>query len=99
MSRIKQLPSDSDVRSVGTSRAEDEGEETRSSAKATFYIVQDLLDELEEAWLTLRAKPNKLKVSKSHLVSAILGEGISELMSLPKDQLLARLSKYKNLGS
>ena len=51
--------------------------------KTTFYISQHAIDNLEEAWFTLRkiAKNNKTKISKSIIVETSIKMMLTDLKS------------------
>jgi hypothetical protein len=62
-------------------------------AKATYYLAADVLDELEEAWITLRRlAPQEVRgsVSKSLIVEAALRLSLAELEKAGEKSKLAR---------
>jgi hypothetical protein len=62
-------------------------------AKATYYLAADVLDELEEAWITLRRlAPQEARgsVSKSLIVEAALRLSLAELEKAGEKSKLAR---------
>lgn len=63
-------------------------------AKATCYLREDTLSELEELWFQLRQQAGegeKRSVSKSAIVNAALKEAIDELNSEGEGSAIARL--------
>ena len=61
--------------------------------KGTFHLTEEIINELEEAWLTLRkdAQPGKRKqVSKSGIVRAALEIAFEDLKA---ESLKSRLAK------
>ncbi len=47
---------------------------TVNTSKATFYLPANLIDELEDVWLTLRKTYKQQKVTKSKIVQIALGK-------------------------
>lgn len=45
-----------------------------NTSKATFYLPESLIDNLEDAWLALRKKYKGKKISKSEIVQIALEE-------------------------
>lgn len=74
-----------------TGRVEAGGEEVEKQ-KATFYVAQSALDELEDVWIKLRrmTKGSKGSVSKSGIVEVALQTAIADFQSNGKDSSLAQ---------
>lgn len=72
-------------------RAEAATEEVEKQ-KATFYVAQSALDELEDVWIKLRrmTKGSKGSVSKSGIVEVALQTAIADFQSNGKDSSLAQ---------
>jgi len=51
---------------------------TVNTSKATFYLPIDLIDDLEDTWLSLRGKYKNRKVAKSEIAQIALEEIIKE---------------------
>ena len=51
---------------------------TVNTSKATFYLPIDLIDNLEDTWLSLRGKYKNKKVAKSEIAQIALEEIIKE---------------------
>lgn len=49
-----------------------------TTIKATFYLPEKLVDELEEAWLTLRKKYKQRKITKSEIVQVALRKAFEQ---------------------
>jgi len=49
-----------------------------NTSKATFYLPLDLIDNLEDTWLSLRRKYKDKKVAKSEIAQIALQEIIKE---------------------
>jgi len=49
-----------------------------NTSKATFYLPVDLIDDLEDTWLSLRGKYKNKKVAKSEIAQIALQEIIKE---------------------
>lgn len=71
------------------------GTEDSPKRKATYYLHEDTLSELEEVWFQLRQRADegeKRKVSKSAIVEAAIETAIDELKSDEEgDAILQRL--------
>ncbi|MBC7189099.1 hypothetical protein H5U35_02635 [Candidatus Aerophobetes bacterium] len=53
-------------------------DEKSNTIKATFYLPEELVDELEEVWLTLRKKYKQRKVTKSEIVQVALRKAFEQ---------------------
>lgn len=51
---------------------------TVNTSKATFYLPVDLIDDLEDTWLSLRGKYKDKRVAKSEIAQIALQEIIKE---------------------
>ena len=70
------------------------GTEDTPKRKATYYLREDTLSELEEVWFQLRQRADegeKRKVSKSAIVEAAIETAIEELESDGESTLIERL--------
>lgn len=56
--------------------------------KATFYLNTTVVDDLENLWVKLRKASKDKKISKSQIVSQVLGKTILELSSQPEDEII-----------
>lgn len=63
---------------------------TANTSKATFYLPTDLIDGLEDAWLSLRAKYKDKKVAKSEIAQIALEEIIKEWQEKQDNSILAK---------
>ena len=61
-----------------------------NTSKATFYLPVDLIDQLEDTWLNLRAKYKEKKVAKSEIAQIALQEIIKEWEKKQDNSVLAR---------
>jgi len=59
-------------------------------SKATFYLPVDLIDNLEDTWLTLRRKYKDKKVAKSEIAQIALQEIIKEWEEKQDNSTLAK---------
>lgn len=51
---------------------------TVNTGKATFYLPEDLIDNLDDLWLTLRKKYKDKKVTKSEITQIALEEMLKD---------------------
>jgi len=58
--------------------------------KATFYLPEGLLDQLEDAWVLLRRDLGTRSIRKSHLVQAALEQALEEFTSEQENSPLFR---------
>jgi len=58
--------------------------------KATFYSPVELIDELEDTWLSLRAKYKNRKVTKSEIAQIALEEIVQEWEKKRDDGTVAK---------
>ena len=61
-----------------------------NTSKATFYLPVELIDELEDTWLSLRAKYKNRKVTKSEIAQIALEEIIQEWEKKRDDSTVAK---------
>ena len=61
-----------------------------NTSKATFYLPVDLIDDLEDTWLSLRGKYKDKKVAKSEIAQIALEEIIKEWEKKQDNSVLAR---------
>ena len=59
-------------------------------SKATFYLPVNLIEDLEDTWLSLRAKYKDKKVAKSEIAQIALQEIIKEWEKKQDNSVLAR---------
>jgi hypothetical protein len=67
--------------------------DTDTKRKATYYLSEDVLSELEEGWFRLRqmaGQGEKGSVSKSAIVEAALRDALDELTSEGRESDIAR---------
>lgn len=58
--------------------------------KASYYLPESLIQELEHAWLDLRKSLESKKVNKSNIVSILLQEGLQNWREQGDDNVLAK---------
>ena len=63
---------------------------TVNTSKATFYLPVDLIDHLEDTWLTLRGKYKNKRVAKSEIAQIALQEIIKEWEEKQDNSTLAK---------
>ena len=61
-----------------------------NTSKATFYLPVDLIDNLEDTWLSLRAKYKDKKVAKSEIAQIALQEIIKEWEKKQDNSILVK---------
>lgn len=61
-----------------------------NTSKATFYLPVDLIDDLEDTWLSLRGKYKKRKVAKSEIAQIALEEIIKEWEEKQDNSILVK---------
>ncbi len=61
-----------------------------NTSKATFYLPVGLIDQLEDTWLSLRAKYKDKKVAKSEIAQIALREIIEEWDKKQDNSTLAK---------
>jgi len=61
-----------------------------NTSKATFYLPVDLIDDLEDTWLSLRGKYKDKKVAKSEIAQIALEEIIKEWEKKQDNSILAK---------
>ena len=61
-----------------------------NTSKATFYLPVDLIDNLEDTWLSLRRKYRSKKVAKSEIAQIALQEIIKEWEKKQDNSILAK---------
>ncbi len=59
-------------------------------SKATFYLPVDLIEDLEDAWLSLRAKHKDKRVAKSEIARIALEEIIKGWKEKHDDSILVK---------
>jgi len=59
-------------------------------SKATFYLPVDLIEDLEDAWLSLRGKHKDRRIAKSEIARIALEEMIKEWKEKQDNSILAR---------
>ena len=60
------------------------------TSKATFYLPVDLIDNLEDTWLSLRGKYKDRKVAKSEIAQIALEEIIKEWEQKQDNSILVK---------
>ena len=89
----REEPRDSSGKEGGVDKSN--GTEDTPKRKATYYLHEDTLSQLEEVWFQLRQRADeeeKRKVSKSAIVEAAIETAIDELKSDEEgDAILQRL--------
>ena len=63
---------------------------TVNTSKATFYLPIDLIDNLEDTWLTLRGKYKNKRVAKSEIAQIALEEIIKEWEEKQDNSILVK---------
>ena len=63
---------------------------TVNTSKATFYLPIDLIDNLEDTWLSLRGKYKNKKVAKSEIAQIALEEIIKEWEQKQDNSILVK---------
>lgn len=63
---------------------------TVNTSKATFYLPVDLIDELEDTWLSLRRKYKDKKVAKSEIAQIALEEIMKEWEEKQENSILVK---------
>ena len=63
---------------------------TVNTSKATFYLPIDLIDNLEDTWLSLRGKYKNRKVAKSEIAQIALEEIIKEWEEKQDNSMLVK---------
>ena len=61
-----------------------------NTSKATFYLPIDLIDNLEDTWLSLRGKYKNKKVAKSEIAQIALEEIIKEWQKKQDNSILVK---------
>ena len=61
-----------------------------NTSKATFYLPIDLIDNLEDTWLSLRGKYKNKKVAKSEIAQIALEEIIKEWEEKQDNSILVK---------
>ena len=61
-----------------------------NTSKATFYLPIDLIDNLEDTWLTLRGKYKNKRVAKSEIAQIALEEIIKEWEEKQDNSILVK---------
>ena len=61
-----------------------------NTSKATFYLPVDLIDDLEDTWLSLRGKYKDRKVAKSEIAQIALQEIIKEWEEKQDNSILVK---------
>ena len=63
---------------------------TINTSKATFYLPTNLIDDLEDTWLSLRGKYKDKKVAKSEIAKIALEEIIREWKEKQDNSILVK---------
>lgn len=63
---------------------------TVNTSKATFYLPVDLIDNLEDTWLSLRRKYKDKKVAKSEIAQIALEQIIKEWEEKQDNSILVK---------
>ena len=63
---------------------------TANTGKATFYLPIDLINDLEDTWLSLRSKYRDKKVAKSEIAKIALEELIKEWKEKQDNSILVK---------
>jgi len=61
-----------------------------NTSKATFYLPVDLIDDLEDTWLSLRGKYKEKRVAKSEIAQIALEELIKNWKEKRDNSLLVK---------
>ena len=89
----KEKKGDESTAVEGKTAAADVERDTDAKRKATYYLSEDVLSELEEGWFRLRqmaGQGEKGRVSKSAIVEAALRDALDELASEGGESDIAR---------